>query len=365
MKLICTHENLKKGLGITARVSGSSSTLPVLNNILLKTDKGILKLSSTNLEIGVNTWVRCKVEEEGGVSVPAKTFIDLVNNLPNDKITLTLDNNVLLIEADGYKTKIKGLPMDEFPLIPEIDQDNAIEIPLKEMRAAISQVSFAAAFSETQPEISGILLALEDGFIKVVATDRYRLAEKVIKVVGAGLVKQLIIPNKAIQELYKVLSGSNDDLVKIFVSQNQIMFKTEETEITSRLIDGQYPDYKQIIPDSFNTEIQCQTSDVVSAMRTAGIFTQSGNNVNLEFSAPNNLVAYSASGELGESKVEVPANVSGQDGKIIFNHRYILDCLGSIGTENIIIKIINDNSPAVIQSKELPGYIYLVMPIKI
>src|SRR5579864_861728 len=119
MKIICTHENLKKGLGVVSRVSGSSTTLPVLNNILLKTDQGVLKLSSTNLEIGVNTWVRCKVEEEGGVSVPSKTFTDLVNNLPNEKINLTLDQNQLIVETDNYKTKIKGLGVDEFPLIPQ------------------------------------------------------------------------------------------------------------------------------------------------------------------------------------------------------------------------------------------------------
>src|ERR1700738_4519556 len=124
MKVVCTHENLKKGLGITSRVSSGSTTLPILNNILLKTDQGILKLSSTNLEIGVNTWVRCKVEEEGGVSVPAKTFTDLINNLPSEKINLVLEGNQLLIESGNYQTKIKGLGADEFPLIPQIDEEN-------------------------------------------------------------------------------------------------------------------------------------------------------------------------------------------------------------------------------------------------
>ena len=365
MQVVCTHENLKKSLGITSRVSNGSSTLPVLNNILLKTDQGMLKLSSTNLEIGVNTWLRCKVEEEGGVSVPSKTLTDLIANLPNDKITLKLEGNLLLIESGGYQTKIKGLGVDEFPLIPEVDQTTLIEIPGKDLKEAISQVAFAAAYSETQPEISGVLFSFEGDRLKIVATDRYRLAEKNILIKAQSINKNLIIPNKAIQELSKLLSGEESEIVHMFIAQNQIMFKTNETEIISRLIDGQYPDYKHIIPDQFNTEIECQTADIVSAMRTAGIFTQTGNNVSLEYKEPDFLLAQSSSGELGESKVNITSKVKGEEGVIIFNHRYILDGLSSIGTKTIILKIINDNSPTVICSKELPGYLYLVMPIKI
>lgn len=365
MKIVCTHENLKKGLGVTSRVSSGSTTLPVLNNILLRTDQGVLKLSSTNLEIGVNTWVRCKVEEEGGVSVPAKTFADLINNLPNDKINLSIQSNHLVIEAGNYQTKIKGLGVDEFPLIPQIDEQNPIEIPGKELRQAISQVAFAAAYSETQPEISGILFVLEGNVLRLVATDRYRLSEKTIKLKAEVQNRSLIVPNKAVQELGKVLSGAEGEVAKMYISQNQVMFKNDDTEIISRLIDGQYPDYKQIIPQQFNTEIEAATADLTAAMRTAGIFTHTGNNVSLEYGEPGKLLISSSSGELGESKVDVPAAVAGQEGKIIFNHRYVLDCLSTIGTKNITFKIINDNSPAVITSKELPGFLYLVMPIKI
>ena len=365
MKIICTHENLKKGLAVTSRVSSGSTTLPILNNILLKTDQGVLKLSATNLEIGVNTWVRCKIEEEGGVSVPAKTFTDLINNLPNDVINISLDGSHLIIESGNYKTKIKGLGVDEFPLIPKIDEQNPIEIQGKELRTAIGQVAFAAAYSETQPEISGILFVLEGKTMQLVATDRYRLAEKAIELKNEVTTRNLIIPNKAVQELSKILNGADGEVVKLFVSQNQIMFKADETEIISRLIDGQYPDYKQIIPQRFDTEVEVGTSDISSAIRTAGIFTHTGNNISLEFSEPDQLMASSSSGELGESKVGIPAKVSGLAGKIILNHRYVLDCLSTVGTKAVTFKIINDNSPVIISSKELPGFLYLVMPIKI
>ncbi len=364
MKVVCTQENLKRGLGITSRISSGSTTLPVLNNVLLKTDQGVLKLSSTNLEMGVNTWVRCKVEEQGGISVPAKTIVDLINNLPSDNITLSVDNNQLLIETSNYKTKVKGLAPDEFPLIPQIEEQNPVLINSREFKTAISQTAFAAAYSETQPEISGILFNFEEGKLKLVATDRYRLAEKSISVKGS-MSKSIIVPNRAVQELAKIVSNEGDQETQVYFTQNQIMFKTEETELTSRLIDGQYPDYKQIIPQEFNTEIDLAADELTSAMRTAGIFTQTGNNVSLEFEAPDKLTISSSSGDLGESKLEIPCSVTGQTGKIIFNHRYILDCLSTIGVKKVTFQIINENSPALLMSKDLPGYIYLVMPIKI
>lgn len=368
MRIVCTHENLRKGLNLTSRVSSGSTTLPVLNNILLKTENGLLKISATNLEIGVNTWIRCKVDEEGAVTVPARTFNDLINNLPNDNVSLFLEDSYLFIESGNYKTKIKGLNAEEFPLIPQIEEQNPIEIVAHELKDAISQVVFAAAVSETMPEISGILFAFEEGTLKLVATDRYRLAEKVIRLASQAQnspSKSMIIPNRAVHELHKSLSAYEGSSVKIYTSQNQLLFKTDDTEIITRLIDGQYPDYKQLIPQEFNTEIIAETKDLTAAMRTAGIFTTTGNNITLEFSEPGTLVVRSASGDLGESVVKVPATVTGHEGNIIFNHKYILDCLTCSNSKNIKFNIINGTSPAVIQSAEMAGYTYLVMPIKI
>ena len=368
MNVVCTHENLRKGLNLTSRVSSGSMTLPILNNILLKTENGMLRMSATNLEIGINTWIRCKINEEGAVTVPAKTFNDVISNLPSDNISLSLENNYLDIQSGNFKTKIKGLNADEFPLIPQIEDQSPIEINASELKEAISQVVFAAASSETQPEISGILFSFEEGLLTLVATDRYRLAEKQIKFDGSAQNspgKSYIIPNRAVSELNKSLSVYEGRTVRLFTSQNQLMFKTDETEIITRLIDGQYPDYKHIIPQEFVTEIHAETKDLVSAMRTAGIFTTTGNNISLGFKEPNSLIVNSSSGDIGESVVNISSTVTGPEGSIIFNHRYILDCLSSINTKNVIFKIINGNSPAVIESKELPGYLYLVMPIKI
>ena len=365
MQVVCTHENLKKGLATTARVSSGSVTLPVLNNILLKTDRGMLKMSTTNLEIAVNTWIRCKVEEEGAVSVPAKTFTDLVGNLPNQNVILTMKDSYLLIESGTYKTKIKGLNADDFPLIPEIAEEDGFTFPTKDLKAAISQVSFASAYSETQPEISGVLFAFNGTTAKVVATDRYRLAERIMETGAESGHKSFIIPGRAVQELSKILSSPDAETVSIYVSQNQLLFKTDDTELISRIIDGQYPDYAQIIPRSFNTEAEVDVQALSAAMRAAGIFTSTGNNVTIELAAPDRLTVASASGDLGESVVEVPATVTGADVKVILNHRYVLDCLSAIGAKKVSFKLINDSSPVLMSSGEVPGYTYVVMPIKI
>jgi DNA polymerase-3 subunit beta len=365
MKVICTHENLKKGLSLASRISGGNLTLPILNNILISTDNGQLKISSTNLEVAVNTWIRCKIEEEGAIAVPSKTLTELVNNLPSENIELRTEELQLFIESGSFKTKVRGLSPDDFPLIPQIDQQNAGEVSADELKTALSQVAFATAYSETQPEISGVFMNFGDKELTLVATDRYRLAEKKLKIAGSFENRSIIMPNRSIQELQKVIAGAAGGSVQLFFGQNQVMFKTEDAEIISRLIDGQYPDYRQIVPSEFKTEITCRTSDLVAAMRTAGIFTQAGNNVNLLFSSPSTFAISSASTDIGESNVNIPAGVEGGDGSVIFNHRYVLDSLSAIGTERVRIRVIDSNAPAIIDSQELPNYMYLVMPIRI
>ncbi len=204
-----------------------------------------------------------------------------------------------------------------------------------------------------------------DRELTVVATDRYRLAEKKLKIAGSFENKAIIMPNRSVQELQKIIAGAAGGTVQLFFGQNQVMFKTEDAEIISRLIDGQYPDYRQIVPSEFKTEITCRTSDLVAAMRTAGIFTQAGNNVNLVFSPDGTFAVSSASTDIGESNVNIPASVVGSEGSVIFNHRYVLDSLSAIGTERVRIRVIDSNAPAIIDSPELPNYMYLVMPIRI
>ncbi|HYV33380.1 MAG TPA: DNA polymerase III subunit beta, partial [Candidatus Limnocylindria bacterium] len=178
MKIICTQENLKSGLATVGRIISSTNTLPILNNLLIKTENGLLKISSTNLEIAITTTVRCKIEEDGGVTVTSKTLVDLVNNLPNKNITFQTKENELLIETENYHTSVKTLPMEEFPLIPTVEGKNTLNLDSQELKKALDQVVFAASTNQTQPEMSGILFSKSSGELRVAATDRYRLAER-------------------------------------------------------------------------------------------------------------------------------------------------------------------------------------------
>jgi DNA polymerase-3 subunit beta len=365
MKVICTQENLKSGLFIVSRIISQSSTLPILNNILLKTENGQLQISATNLEVAVSTVIRCKVEEDGEICVFARTVSDLVNNLPNKNITLESSNGTLKIETENYHTTIKTLPADEFPLIPKIEEKGSIIVGSGELKKALDQVIFAASTNQTQPEISGVVLKVSDTALKIAATDRYRLAERKLSFSKNTLgTKEVIVPHKTVAELSRII-GNQETEVTIVMSETQISIHLDQTEIVSRLIDGSYPPYEEIIPDSFSTTITTPRQGLVNALKTSGIFSQNNNSVKLEYSSDDQkLSILSGSQELGESDVNLPSQVDGSSGFVILNHRYILDCLNGIDEDAVLIKITNETTATVITPEKSDNYIYLVMPIK-
>lgn len=365
MKVICTQENLKFGLVTVGRIISSSNTLPILSNLLIKTEDGVLKISSTNLEIAITTQLRCKVEEDGQITVVGKTMNDLITNLPNKNIILESLGNELKIETDNYHTSIKTLPAEEFPLIPKVETGRSLSLDAMELKTSLDQVVFAASINQTQPEISGVLFSQEAGLLKIVATDRYRLAEKKLKLKeNQEILHESIIPQKTILELSRII-GNQKGLVQVTFNETQAAFIFNNTEIISRLIDGQYPDYKQIIPSSFTTTVVAEKSALVSALRAVGVFSQSSNSVRFNFSQSKQFLILSAeSSDLGRSEVEVAAKIEGVDTSVILNNHYVLDCLSGINSGNVVMKIIDDNSPSLILPEEKNDYIYLVMPIK-
>lgn len=365
MKIICTQENLKAGLLTVGRIISSSNTLPILNNILLKTENGILKISATNLEVAITTQIRCKVEEEGETTVFAKTATDLVNNLPNQNITLETKENKLKIETENYHNQINTLPAEEFPLIPDVEKNEILQIDAQELKKSIDQTVFAASTNQTQPEITGVLLVMEGKFLKIAATDRYRLAEKrVILEKAANNHKETIVPQKTINELSRII-GMQKGKVETAANETQIVFSFLNTQVISRLIDGQYPDYKQIIPSNFNTIITTSKQELTSALKTAGIFSQGNNSIKFDYSkAKQSLVLTAESADLGKSEVVLAAKIEGGEGGIVLNNRYVLDSLVGIETEEVVLKIVDDNSPSLIMPKQGDDYLYLVMPIK-
>lgn len=364
MKLICTKDNLKKGLYVVSRVVGVGNPLQVLNNILVKTDQGRIKLSSTNLEIGVNTWVGGKIEEEGSLTVPARLINEYINNLPTDKVVLTTKETTLNVESENYHTNIKGLSSEDFPLIPQVADEPYAKIEAGELKDVLSETIWAAASNETQPEISGIFMAFEGDKLRVAATDRYRLAERtapLLESVNTG--KDVIVPARTINELNKILS-TNKGEVGIYFSESQVLFKFDETEIISRLIDGAYPDYRAIIPKEFKTQAVVSKDELMHAIKATALFAPDTNNIQLEIMGDGIKISAS-SAAAGENQVVVKSKVTGPENSAVFNFRYLLDCLNNLTEANVVLKMISDASPAMIVPEKRNNYLYIVMPIKI
>jgi DNA polymerase-3 subunit beta len=365
MKIVCTQENLKNGLAVVGRIISNSNTLPILNNLLLKTENGLLKVSATNLEIAIISSIRCKVEEEGVVTVSSKVLGDLVNNLPNKNISIQSKEAGLFIETENYHTNIKTLPADEFPLIPEVEGKNVLSLNSQELKTALDQVVFAASSNQTQPEISGILFAYEGENLRIAATDRYRLAERLVPTPkNPGHTTESIAPQKTCVELSRII-GNQKGMVELRFSETQVSINFNETQIISRLVDGQYPDYRQIIPTGFITTTTTEKALLVNALRAAAVFGQNSNSVNVVFSEEKQQMVLTAeSSDLGKSVVELPAKIEGKGGSLVLNYHYLLDCLSGIDSQNVIIKMIDDNSPSLVVPEGKNDYIYLVMPIK-
>lgn len=366
MKVICTQENLKTGLSIIGKVLSSTNTLPILNNILMKAEHGVLKIYSTNLELAISTQVRCKTEEEGGITVVGKTLADLVNNLPNQNATIQTNGLELGVEVENYHTSIKTMPAEEFPLIPVVTDGQTMSIEAQELKNALDQVSFAASSNQTQPEISGVLFVVTAGVLRVVATDRYRLAEKKIKLSNySGGDIEAIVPQKTVVEISRII-GPQKGMVEVVFTATQTMFSFNNTEVVSRLVDGQYPDYQQIIPANFLISAVVEKQLLAGALKTTSVFSRTSNSVNLKFlNGPQQLVLTAESSDLGKSMVELPCKIDGGDGEVILNHHYLLDCLSGIDSAGVVLKIIDDSSPSLVVPVEKDDYLYLVMPIKI
>jgi len=366
MKFSCTQENLNKGLSIVSHIASKNVTLPILSNVLIRAEQGQIKLSATNLEIGVFCALRGKIEEEGSFTVQARLLSDYINLLPNVRIDFRLEDGSLHIESEAGKTIIKGSPADEFPLIPQVEKKIGHELGAKTFRRAVGQVIFAAAFDESRPEISGVFMNFDKNELVLAATDSYRLAEKRIDLERAAkTAKSVIVPVKTLQELIRIVDDEVEK-VEIYLSENQILFNFDEVGIISRLIEGQYPNYQQIIPREKQTVVKLNGQELIKAVKSASLFCKPGiNDVGLEVNTADKKVVVSAfNTQVGENVTTLLGEVSGENNSIVFNYRYLLDGLQNIDDENVFLELNNSASPGVIKPESKTDYIYLIMPIK-
>ena len=368
MNIICLQKNLKQALNITEKIIGRNLTLPILNNLLLSVDKNKLKISSTNLEIGINSSIIGKVKDIGSITIPARLLTDFVNNLPNEKIELRVKDNQLEIKCKNFKSYIKGLSSDDFPIIPKIINKALIKIKGSILKNGFSQVVEVASLSGSRPEISGIYINFNKNLIKIAATDSFRLAEKNIEINNNSKElknQSIIIPQRTIQEVCRILGDEEMD-VEIVLSNNQILFDLGYTQIISRLIEGQYPDYQQIIPDSFQTQLTINRNELISNIKIASLFSGKINNIKVFVNSKKSILEIlSKDTDIGENKSKIDAKIEGKEVEVVFNYKYLLDGLNNIFSDKIIIGFNGSSKPVVLRPIGDISYTYIVMPIKI
>lgn len=373
MRFISLQENLKRGLNIVGHITSKNINLPILNNILIKAENGNIELISTNLEIGIVHQLRGKIELDGQFTVDSKLITEYVNLLSSgEKVKIEEKGGELKIDCSGYKTKIKGEEAKEFPLIPSISRDNPYSCSAEDLKKALNSVIFAVSNSENRLELTGVLFYFNNKKLSLVATDSYRLAEKEIlfKSPGESPESKFIIPSKTAQELLRVLNAVDLSVdnqgtdVNIYLSDNQILFTVGSVELISRLINGHYPDYQQIIPSKIITEVWLDRNEFIRAVKAAALFSKTGiNGISLKVLSKKVIIS-AFSGSSGESQVELEAEVAGGENEITINYRYLLDGLNNIDGERVVVGIINNNTPCLLKPEKDDGYLYIVMPIR-
>ena len=373
MKISCLQENLAKGLNTVSRAVSTRSTLPVLANILLETDNGRLKLSATNLEIVVTAWIGAKVEEEGAVTIPARTLIDLVGQLPQEQVDLMLNEQTQTLHVTCARTEsnIRGIDAQEFPLVPQPDKTNRIRVEPDVLKQVINQVVLAAATDDTRPTLTGISTTIEGNQMLMVATDGFRLSMRSAQI--ASIVEDpisVIIPARALTELARILPDKTDAVyLSMPEGRNQIVFDMDNVVLVSQLINETFPDYTPIIPKSTNTRTVLGTAEFHKACRTAEIFArESSHTARVQIQpgdeiTPGHAVIAATSTETGDNVAQIDANVDGDPIEIAFNVKYMTDVLNVIDTPQVALETTSPMEPGVIKPVGDSDFVHIIMPM--
>jgi DNA polymerase-3 subunit beta len=371
MKLSCLQENLSKGLGIVGRAVATRTTLPITNNVLLATEQSRLKLTATNLEIAISCWIGAMVEEEGAITVPARLLNEFVNSLPSDKIDLNLAQHTLELKCARFEARISGIDAEDFPPIPKIGDGTTYQIEPEILRMAINQVVFATASEDTRPVLTGVSAEFEGDSLTLAAADGFRLA--VHKAPLANPVAErveIIIPGRSLMEINRFLADQ-EDLVEIAVSpsKSQVLFRLKDIEMMSQLIQGTFPNYRQLIPQSYSSRSVVTTPEFLRATKTASIFARDGNgivrlqiNPNAE-SKPGRMSISARSEQVGDNLGEIDAQVAGEAAKIAFNGKYLIDVLSVLHEGQVALETTTPSSPGVIRPVGSDNYVHIIMPM--
>jgi DNA polymerase III subunit beta len=378
VKISCLQENLARGLATVGRAVASRSTLPVLSHILLESDEGQLRLAATNLEIGVNCWIGARVEDEGSTTVPARLLTEFVSSLPSGQIDIELNERTqtLNLKCARFEANIKGIDAAEFPAVPTaetIGGTDTLFLEPETFRRMIDQVVFAAATDESRPILTGVLAQFYQGRLTVAAADGFRLSVTSSEV-GVDLDQSttVIIPARALSELNRISADQKDPIELVITpARNQVLFHLSGSDLVSQLIEGNFPDYKQIVPKSHVTRTVVSTAELLQAAKVAFLFARDAANIirvhvipGSELT-PGQMIVSGTSAELGDNISELDATIEGEEIEIAFNARYLIDALSVVGTPEVALETSTPSSPGVIRPVGGSDFLCVIMPMHI
>src|SRR5579884_725827 len=377
VKITCKQQDLSRGLSAVSHAVSSRSTLPILSNILLATDHGRLKLSATNLEIGINCWVDAQIEEEGTTTVPAKLLTDFVGTLSQGSVDISVaeETNLMSVKGQRSSANIKGLDASEFPLIPSAEGgEPPVQLDAAQLKEIIGQVAFAAADDASRPVLTGVLVQVSDEKITFAAADAFRLAVREAELPGDDHPRgDILIPARTLVELSRILPG--DGTVEMIVTPNrsQVLFHTPNLDLVSRLIEGSFPNFRQIIPKEYGTRAVVETKEFAAAIKSASLFARDSSNITRlkivqggnDGLEPGALIVEATAEDLGDNTSTINAAVDGPELQIIFNSKYVADVLAVIGTAEVAVEATAATKPGVIRPVGSDNYTYVIMPMHI
>ena len=375
MRVVCLQENLAKGLSTVSRAIATQTTLPVLANVLLRTDSAQLKLSATNLEIGINCWIGAKVEEHGAITVPARLLSGFVNSLPTGRVEMTASarTKTLHIRCAQHEANIKGIDAAEFPLMPDFSEERPVKLPPDVLRSMIEQVTPAAASDESRPVLTGVLTSLRGDELSMVASDGFRMSLRTTSLpTMAPEPQSVIIPAGALRELAHIAADEKDEVEMCLAqARNQVFFRGTKAEMLSQLVEGRFPDYERFIPRAHATQAAMDTSQLADAVRLSLFFARDSANIVKVHITPGENGAMgrvkidATSAQMGDNVSEIEADVEGKEEEIAFNARYLLDVLSVIHSARMTLETTTPSSPAVIKPVGGEDFLHVIVPIMV
>lgn len=362
MDLQVTQENLNKALNNVARVATGRTTLPILSNVLLKTEDNRLKLSATNLDIAITQYVGTKITKEGSLTIPARLFQDFISNLPKTTIRLKQDGYKLFVEAGNYKSTINGTPVDEYPVMPAIQNGKKFNVPTKAFKKALQQVIFTASSDEARPILTAVYIHTDKSWLFLTGTDSYRLAEK--KVIKIDQEVSLLIPNTAMQDLLRIINEQIGN-IEILYDDQQVRFLIDDIELIARMINGSYPDYQKLIPNTFVNTALLKKTELITIAKISGLFSRenAGSITVTNHESENRISVKSIASQVGENKSNASGKITGE-GSVTLNSRYLLECLQVIDGEIISFCFNGKLEPIIIKDQDDKTYTHVIMPLK-